>query len=254
MKLPFSLVFICFLSFYHSLAHGNQPKKPLVVFLCAEQEYETARTLPEFSRRYLASYQTVFSFATEQDPNVLSLHEPIQRADLLIVSVRRRALPDEQLEFIKQYVAAGKPIIGIRTASHAFSLRSGEPPTGHNVWPEFDQVVFGGNYSNHYANDLLVTITTDKSRRSKRSLLLRGVNSKQAFTSKGSLYKVSPLVQGTSVLAEGKVKGYPAEPIAWTFKREDGGKSFYTSLGHPSDFESDLLPKLLFNAIQWCLK
>lgn len=106
MKLPFSLVVICFLSFYHSLAHGNQPKKPLVVFLCAEQEYETARTLPDFSRRYLASYQTVFSFATEQDPNVLSLHEPIQRADLLIVSVRRRALPDEQLEFIKQYVAA----------------------------------------------------------------------------------------------------------------------------------------------------
>ena len=57
-----------------------------------------------------------------------------------------------------------------------------------------------------------------------------------------------------TVLAEGKVKGHPAEPIAWTFKREDGGKSFYTSLGHPTDFESDLLPKLLFNAIQWCLK
>ncbi len=224
-----------------------------IVFLCAEQEYKTDITLPRFAKEYLANERVEFVYAKENNPNTLSSHLPILTADLLVVSVRRRALPVEQLAAIKEYVAAGKPVIGIRTASHAFSLRKGEPPVGHVVWSDFDQTVFGGNYTNHHSNDLVVTIEGVEVDSGMSRMLLDGVLPLGGAKSKGSLYKVSPIDQKTEILLTGKVPGYPAEPIAWTFIRNDGGKSFYTSLGHPADFESGVLPRLLLNAISWTL-
>ena len=55
-----------------------------------------------------------------------------------------------------------------------------------------------------------------------------------------------------TVLLEGVVEGHAPEPVAWTFRRADGGKSFYTSLGHVNDFHGPILPPLLLNAIEWC--
>ena len=37
----------------------------------------------------------------------------------MLVSVRRRTLPHKQLAMIREFAAAGKPVVGIRTASHA---------------------------------------------------------------------------------------------------------------------------------------
>jgi type 1 glutamine amidotransferase len=68
--------------------------------------------------------------------------------------------------------------------------------------------------------------------------------------SKGSLYQVSPLKSGTHVLWNGKVEGQAEEPVAWTFVRADGGSSFYTSLGHPTDFDEPAFCLLLANAIR----
>ena len=39
------------------------------------------------------------------------------------------------------------------------------------------------------------------------------------------------------------------EPVAWTFTRADGGRSFYTSLGHPDDFTRPEFRTLLKNAL-----
>jgi type 1 glutamine amidotransferase len=80
--------------------------------------------------------------------------------------------------------------------------------------------------------------------------LLRGIDP-EPFVAGGSLYKVSPLAGGTSTLLLGKVEGHAAEPVAWTYRRKDGGKSFYTSLGHVDDFRGPVLRKLLVNAIAW---
>ena len=46
----------------------------------------------------------------------------------------------------------------------------------------------------------------------------------------------------------------PAEPVAWTFTRADGGRTFYTSLGSPSDFKNDSFTRLLRNGIAWAAK
>jgi hypothetical protein len=73
------------------------------------------------------------------------------------------------------------------------------------------------------------------------------------FQSKGSLYRFRDLKPGTIVSLIGTVEGKPDEPVAWTFVRTDGGKSFYTSLGHPFDFQEPQFVQMLANAcLQAC--
>ena len=226
--------------------------QPHIVFLIAEREYQTDKTLPDFWKQYVRDGKSSFVYADPNDPNKLIGSEAVDTADLLFVSVRRRTLPPQQLNRIRQYVQAGKPVIGIRTASHAFCLRNKEPEDGFAAWPEFDRTVFGGNYTNHYKNSLIATIQRVKPSSTSAEFLLSGIQ-QLPVTSGGSLYCVSPIEEQAELVLEGVVEGHAPEPVAWTFLRTDGGKSFYTSLGHVDDFRGPVLPRLLLNAIEWCL-
>ena len=59
------------------------------------------------------------------------------------------------------------------------------------------------------------------------------------------------ILKGANVVMWGQVEGHPVEPIAWTYRRNDGGRSFYTSLGNAEDFRGRVLPALLENALVW---
>ncbi|WP_442507780.1 ThuA domain-containing protein [Novipirellula sp. SH528] len=228
-------------------------EQPHVVMLIAEREYDTDQTLPKFAEQHLKDgFRTTFVYATEDDKNTLAGIEAVRDADVLLISVRRRALPKSQLDLIRNYVASGKPVIGIRTANHAFLLRNEESPAGHDQWLNWDAEVFGGSYTNHYGNDLKAKVTFRSDDAIPKSLL-DGIGT-QPFIAGGSLYKVAPLAEGAVALMDGKVEGQGSEPVAWTFTRADGGKSFYTSLGQRDDFTGDVLPALLVNAIKWSLE
>src|SRR5207244_1817703 len=58
-----------------------------------------------------------------QNDNIPGL-EALKSADLMILFTRFRNLPDEQMKFIADYVESGKPVLGLRTATHAFALGS----------------------------------------------------------------------------------------------------------------------------------
>ena len=221
-------------------------KRPHLVVLCAEDEYKTETTLPPYALEELGKdYRVSFVFGSEDERGDVPGIAAISDADILLVSVRRRPLPSEQLKVVRAYVQAGNPVLGIRTASHAFCLRNKPAPEGLADWPEFDAEVFGGNYSNHYANNLQTTVHL-----AGESPLLNGLE-RHDFPSGGSLYVTSPLKPGATVVMTGTVEDKPAEPLAWTFQRADGGKSFYTSLGHVKDFEQPEFRQLLKNALQW---
>ena len=219
-----------------------------LVMLIAEDEYKTEETLPRFAAKHLSqhfSVQTVWGSDSERNRVIGA--EAIADADALLISVRRRALPTADLAIIRSFVSQGKPVIGIRTASHAFSLRGKQPPEGSDVWETFDADVFGGNYSNHYGNNLKATLNLVGHQTDHPILAATAA----AIKPGGSLYKVSPLAPGTRPLIEGAVQGQPAEPIAWTFIRSDGGRSFYTSLGHVDDFAQPEFEAFLAAAIHW---
>ena len=60
------------------------------------------------------------------------------------------------------------------------------------------------------------------------------------------LYKMSPLEPGANLLLTGRVdQGTQQEPVAWTYRTSGGGRAFYTSLGHPDDFELPWFESLL---------
>lgn len=220
-----------------------------LVMLIAEDEYETEASLPAFAAKHLSqhfSVTTAFGSDSQRD-EIVGMSE-VAEADAVLVSVRRRAIPEQDLAILKKFVSQGKPVIGIRTASHAFSLRGKAAPEGTAVWESFDADVFGGNYTNHFGNSLKTTIQPPKSDGSHAILEATSVLDIQPG---GSLYQTAPLAAGTQVLFEGTVPGEDPQPLAWTFIRSDGGRSFYTSLGHPDDFTQPEFEALLAAGIHW---
>jgi type 1 glutamine amidotransferase len=162
--------------------------------------------------------------------------EALDSADLAILFIRRITLPKSEVDQIRKYVQSGKPLIGLRTASHSFEN-----------WKEFDKEVLGGNYQNHYGNKLKTAVTLAPA--AQDHPITKGFTS---FVSDGSLYKNTPLQPAAKPLLMGKVEGFAAEPVAWTHEYK-GARVFYTSLGHPSDFKESAFKVLVKNAIAWTL-
>jgi nicotinamidase-related amidase len=228
-------------------------KRPHVVLVMAEDEYRTEKTLPDFAARFLdKDFRVSKVFSREHDRDDVPGLEVIDDTDVLLVSVRRRLLKTDQLAIIRRYVKAGKPVLGIRTASHAFAPLSGKVPRGHAAWLEFDKEVLGGNYHGHHGSGPKGPQTyVQVSAGAKAQPLLIGVR-RDEFPVTSSLYKTSPLAKGTKVLLTGRAGDLkPQEPVAWTFTRKDGGRSFYASLGDPKDFALLDFQRLLVNAVYW---
>ncbi len=171
--------------------------------------------MPPFA---LAELGKTFKISTvygdAKDRNTLPGVDLVKEADVLLLSVRRRNLPKEQLDRIRAHLAAGKGLVGIRTASHAFHQRDKGAPEGLDEWRDFDATVLGGNYTGHHGNDIptfakIVPESTD------HPVLLR--LSAEEFRTFGSLYQTSPLAEGTTVLMTGRAEGIEkTEPVAWT--------------------------------------
>lgn len=231
---------------------------PAIVFMVAEPEYQTKETLSAFADRYVlpwsqhSGYEVTFLLPDPDDPNNFPGIELIEDAALLVLSVRRRTLTPRALNIIKSFLASGKPLVALRTSSHAFHLRNKKPPAGYADWPNFDKEILGAQYESHFANDLHPVIKTTSSAASHP--IFAGIDAIE-YTSGGSLYRSRNLAESTTVLLEGSItdkKNQHTEPVAWT-NEPDGQKIFYTSLGHPTDFEQENFQRMLFNAIQWTL-
>jgi nicotinamidase-related amidase/type 1 glutamine amidotransferase len=223
--------------------------RPTVAMLIAEPEYKTIRTLPEFAAKELGKdFRVNLILGSETDRADMPGFEAIKDADVLLVSVRRRALNPEPMKLLHDWVSQGKPVVGIRTACHAFSLRGKEAKPPLETWETWDPEVFGGHYVGHMGKDVKTEIRPVAEAASHP--ILKDVDV-AALVGNGALYRVKPLAKGTQPLLMGTIPDKPSEPIAWTFRRADGGKSFYTSLGHPDDFAEPAFRKLLVNALRW---
>jgi len=232
------------------------PVHPHVVFMISEDEYHTWETLPEFAKKELEprGYRVTIVNGDAADKNSFpGLIEALRTADLLFLSTRRRTPPPEQLNAVRAYLAAGKPLVGIRTACHAFALRPGDPPLAADraAWQEFDPEVLGGHYTNHHPAGPKTVVTVAPG--AARHPILKGVTI-TSLVANGSLYKVSPLAAGTRPLLIGTIAGEAPEPIAWTHEYgAQHARIFYTSLGHPDDFNNAEFRRLLVNAAGWAL-
>lgn len=233
-----------------------QTEHPHIVFMIGEDEYHTWETLPAFAKQELEprGYRvTIINARTDDKNDFPGLVEALRTADLLFLSTRRRTPPAAQLDAVRAYLASGKPLVGIRTACHAFALRPNDPPApgGHTTWQEFDPEVLGGHYTNHHPAGPTTTISIRAGAEHHPILQDVRVN---ALVGHGSLYKVRPLAPTATPLLIGNIPGEQSEPVAWTHTfGPKQARVFYTSLGHPDDFADSEFRRLLLNALRWAL-
>lgn len=227
-----------------------------IVIMIGEEEYHTWETLPDFAKHDLeplGHHITLIQADLSDKNHFPGLIEALPKTDLLLVSVRRRTPHKEELAAVRAHLAAGKPLIGIRTASHAFALLPKATLTDQTlaIWPEFDAQVLGGNYTGHYGKDP-ATVTAVPGHETHP--ILNGIDLGKLIAH-GGLYKNTPLQPTATPLLTGTIPGQISEPVAWT--HQYGSKQsriFYTSLGHAEDFQIPEFRRLLLNAFAWALK
>lgn len=230
-------------------------KKPHIVFLVSVDplNYKADETIPLFAAELAKSNKyTVTVLQAEGDRKMAYIPnlKVLRKADLFVVFCRRLALQPAQMKMIQKYVKRGKPIIGLRTANHAFSIRE-EVPEGYVDWWDFVPEVLGVENRGYEPEELGTKLEINPIQ--KNHEILAGVSDRD-WRSQGQVYKVSPMIDtSATILLLGSTENV-VEPFAWTRTTKHGGKVFYTALGYPTDFDHPNFDRLLKNAIHWILK
>ena len=228
---------------------------PRIVFMLGEDEYNTRETLPEFAKADLEplGYRiTLIPNAVADKNDFPGLIDALRDADLLFLSVRRRTPPIAQLDAVRAYLASGRPLVGIRTACHAFLLQ-GARPTDPKLadWPEFGPEVIGSHYTKHYPDVMIATVAIAPG--AENHPILQGVSA-AALAGNDSPYAVSPVATDAVPLLVATIPGHSPEPIAWTHPYgANRARIFYTSIGEPKDFQNANFRRLLVNGVAWAL-
>ncbi|MSU19842.1 MAG: c-type cytochrome [Pedosphaera sp.] len=246
------LAFLSLLALPYQSA-GAPSKEPHVVFVIGENEYNTWDTLPEFAEKELRPQGLRFTYVNASPQQVASEFTnfvAIKEADLLVISVRRRAPRKEMLDLIRAHLAAGKPLVGIRTASHAWDVKPADAE--HDNWPTFDVDVLGAKYENHYGRTNTGPQAIIKAvPEATTHPALRGVPIE--FPSDSHLYKYTKTSGTVTPLLMGHLASRTnVEMAAWTFTGNNR-RVFYTSLGGTEDFKLQGFRTLLRNAVLWAL-
>jgi type 1 glutamine amidotransferase len=213
------------------------------------------RSFAEREWRDLGHRVTLIQGNHERPTHFEGFVEAMKSADLLVVFVRRATPPKEQIEAIRAHLSAGKPLLGIRTANHAFVPLPGQSPTDPALatWPGFAPEVLGCQNTGYetkvlpYQVKLHPLAPTD-------SPLLAGIDA-SSILGHVSLYRVLPIAADATPLLLGQAGSIePAQPLAWT--RIHGpakARIFYTSLGAPADLGQPPVRRLIVNAVNWAL-
>lgn len=215
-----------------ALCASAEPLK--IHIISGSKEYKSQDSLRPFQEHLTQTYDiTVTGSWVSDGAKDLPEIDKIADCDLLLVFCRRLKLPDAQMKLVRAHWEAGKPVIGLRTASHAFSREENKI---------FDLKVLGGNYTGHYGDTPAVVKNVAE------HPVLAGVG---AFTST-KLYKAGPLAESATLLQTGTTEG-KTESLTWVNSYK-GARCFYTSAGVPADFTDENFRRMLVNAIFWTTK
>jgi type 1 glutamine amidotransferase len=255
-----------------------------IVLVSGDQEYRSEETIPQLAK-ILATrhgFKCTVLFTLDKDgtinPTVNDVPglEVLKDADLLVIFTRFLDLPDEQLKHFADYLKAGKPVIGLRTATHAFNI-SGKKTYGYlgngsntKGWEGgFGKQVLGEKWVAHHGAHGKEGTRGRLTDAGAKHPILRGIKDGEIFGTT-DVYTVTlplpgdstPLVLGEvtttlqpdSVAVVGK-KNDPMMPVAWTktYKGEGdkAGRVFTTTMGASQDFEHESTRRMIVNACYW---
>ena len=208
-------------------------EKMNLVMISGSFEYDSHDTLEIFKDYMKKNHDvdsTIIKYKDRDDhPSLV----PVENADVLLVCTQRVNESGAELERFKKYCDQGRPIVGVRTASHAYQN-----------WLDFDKDVLGGNYNHHYGHGPKTRAEIEE--QAVDHEIMRGITS---FESDSHLYRNTPIGEDTILLMTGYSDDH-VEPVAWT-RNHKGGRVFYTSLGDQKDFKNPLFLRMLAQAVLW---
>jgi type 1 glutamine amidotransferase len=256
-----------------------------IVLVSGDEEYRSEEALPQLGK-ILAKhhgFKCTVLFAIdpktgEINPNVTNNIpglEQLKSADLMIIATRFRNLPEEQMKHIVDYVDAGKPIVGMRTATHAFNGMKGQYAKYNNGSNEkgyeggFGRQILGERWVSHHGGHNTQSTRGILNKAEAKHPILRGIKDGDIW-GPTDVYGASPLPPST-VLVFGQVlvgmkaddaplagkKNDPMMPVAWTRSYDSAtgkvARVFTTTMGAAEDLTSEGTRRMLVNAAYWAL-
>lgn len=268
-----------------------------IVFVSGDEEYRSEEGLPMlakiFAERHGFKCTVLFAIdpATgEINPNFgknIPGTGALNSADLMVILTRFRDLPDEQMKPIDDFLKAGKPVIGLRTATHAFNVGKDKAYAkysynhrGEKEWEQgFGRLVLGETWISHHGGHKSESTRGLFAPDAKGSPLLNGIKDGEIW-GPTDVYGVrlplpgdaKPIVLGQVVKRKGPAnmadpffgmspedneavegkKNDPMMPVAWTKSYQvPGGKpgrAFATTMGSSTDLVNAPLRRLIINA------
>jgi len=257
-----------------------------IVLVSGDEEYRSEEALPQLGK-ILAKrhgFKCTVLFAIDKKDGTINPNqrdnipglEALQTADLAIFFLRFRDLPDDQMKHVVDYIESGKPMIGLRTATHSFNIPNGKTYARYSFnnrdWDGgFGRQVLGETWISHHGKHGSQSCRGIVAEDQQAHPILRGIKSGDIW-GPTDVYGVRlplpgdslPLVYG-QVLTGMKVDDPPVEgkqnnplmPLAWTrtYKGAQGqtAKVFTTTMGSSQDLQSEGFRRLLVNASYWGL-
>jgi len=258
--------------------HGKK-----VVLVSGDEEYRSEEALTQLAKILADRHGFDCTVLYAVDPkdgtinpevnsNIPGL-EALRTADLMIIATRFRDLPDDQMKDVVDYVESGRPVIGMRTATHAFNLKS--PTYKGYTWNGAD-----GGFGRKVLGETWISHHGDHGSQSTRGLIAEG--KKNHPVTKGikdgdvwgptDVYGVRlPLPDGCEPVIYGQIltgmkfndtplegaKNNPMMPVAWinTYTGAAGkpARVFTTTMGAATDLQNEGLRRLLTNATYWAV-
>ncbi len=266
-------------------ARWSDPKH--IVLISGDEEYRSEETLPALGKilaeRHGFKCTVLFAIdpaSGEINPNVnnnIPGLVALESADLMVLFTRYRNLPNEQMRFIAEYVEAGKPIVAIRTATHAFKIDDSE--TSYKRY-SVNGGEWKGGFGKHVLGETWVSHHGNHGRQSSRGLIAEGQNDHPLLRgiADGDIWGPTdvygvrlPLADSCQPLVLGQVlsgmqedsepvegeKNDPMMPIAWTnaYAAPSGetARVFTSTIGASQDFTNEGVRRLLVNACYWAM-
>lgn len=238
-RFPLLLLFLVLLA-VSSAGRGAVPPSrdgPLKVLVACSKNQ-----LSHYQKWLEANYRVKCAWAGDEGkkgPGALQGLESLDDCDVLLLNLYRTEPTREQLDRIKKYFRAGKPVVGLRKASHSFKN-----------WLEADRVVFGAKYGGHFFEGKKEqTVRVEK--KAKDDPLVSGF---KPFLCGGGLYRYTELAPEVEVLMSGGPPG-KSMPVTWTrIHKETGGRIFYTRYD-PKDLQKDEgCRQMVARALFWAAK
>ena len=253
-----------------------------IVFVTGDEEYRSEEGLPMLAKilavRHGFKCTVLFPINPDDgtiDPNnqtnIVGL-KALESADMMVILARFREPPVDQMKYIVDFVNAGKPVFGLRTATHAFKIAHKQSPFAKwdfssSEWPGgFGRQVLGDTWISHHGNHAKESTRGIINDAMKEHPILRGVTD---IWGPSDVYGIQHLPGDAKVLVYGQVlegmkpedkpvvgkKNDPMMPVVWVrnYTGEAGKTSrvICTTMGASMDLENEGLRRLCVNACYW---